>query len=149
MFGWLSAALEQRALDLLAREVGRVEHAPFGVAALAAQVVARRTFAGVEAHAHSSEPLDCVGPRSTTKRTTSSRQSPAPASSVSATWLSKESSGATTAAMPPGAQLVAESAVPFFVTTVTLPCSAASSAKLRAGDTAAQDQEIAAGSHGV
>jgi hypothetical protein len=71
-----------------------------------------------------SRPSIMAGPRSTTWRTTVSSQSPAPAVSVSCTWLSKESSGASTAAMPPWAQLVAESAAAFFVTRETWACSA-------------------------
>ena len=59
-------------------------------------------------------------------RTAASLQSPAPASSVSATWLSTESPASrnpsgSTEAMPPCAQLVFESARFFLVTTATRP----------------------------
>src|SRR3954471_8029078 len=58
-------------------------------------------------------------------RTAASSQSPAPASSVSVTWSSKESSSLVTQAMPPWATAVLESTPFRFVITATEPCWAA------------------------
>ena len=59
------------------------------------------------------------GASRTTESTTSSWHSPPPAVSVSATWLSKRSSGSTTPAIPPCAHWLDELRRSSFVTTVT------------------------------
>src|SRR5690606_35474784 len=68
------------------------------------------------------------------RRTTSSSHSPAPASRVSATWLSTESPFAlrlsgSTDAIPPCAHAVFDSSALPLVRTTTLPCFAARRAK--------------------
>src|SRR5438045_8925388 len=65
-------------------------------------------------------------------RTTSSSHRPAPASSVSRTCNSNESSSLVTQATPPWAQAVLVSAPFGFVITATDPCRDDLSAKLRA-----------------
>src|SRR5438552_5757110 len=70
------------------------------------------------------------GPSVTMVRTTFSSQSPAPASSVSRTCSSNESSSLVTHAIPPCAHAVLVSAPLRFVMTATEPCCAAFSAKL-------------------
>src|ERR1041384_6595329 len=64
-------------------------------------------------------------------RTTASSQRPPPASSVSRTCSSNESSSLVTHAIPPCAQAVFVSAPLRFVMTATDPCRAAFNAKLR------------------
>ena len=61
------------------------------------------------------------GPSPMTARTTSSAHKPAPADNVSATCRSEESSGATTLAIPPCAQLVLLSVGAFLLMTTTRP----------------------------
>src|ERR1700741_1449904 len=70
-------------------------------------------------------------PSVTIVRTTASSQSPAPASSVSRTWSSNESSSLVTQAIPPCAQAVFVSEPLRLVTTATEPCLAAFKAKLK------------------
>src|SRR5438445_5380428 len=70
------------------------------------------------------------GPSVTIVRTTASSQRPAPASSVSRTWSSNESSSLVTHAIPPCAQAVFVSGPLRLVITATEPCLAAFKAKL-------------------
>src|SRR6267378_4343152 len=71
------------------------------------------------------------GPSVTIVRTTASSHRPAPASSVSRTCNSNESSSLVTQAIPPCAQAVFVSEPLRFVITATDPCFAAFNAKLR------------------
>ena len=70
------------------------------------------------------------GPSITIVRTAASSHRPAPASSVSCTCSSNESSSLVTQAIPPCAQAVFESAPLRFVITATEPCAAAFKAKV-------------------
>src|SRR6476660_8904349 len=71
------------------------------------------------------------GPSVTIVRTTGSSHKPTPASSVSRTCSSNESSSLVTQAIPPCAQAVFVSEPLRFVMTATEPCFAAFNAKLR------------------
>jgi hypothetical protein len=110
-----ACAREQHALDLAPGRVAVVEDPPMRVAALAAEVEGGLAEAGGSVETSKSAPSlssasIIAGPRSTTRSTTSSRHRPSPATSVSCTCDANESSLSWTAAIPPCAQLVAESA---------------------------------------
>ena len=98
---------EQSALDFAAGDIFGVQNAAFGMAAFLAEVQfpARRCACGTSRSENfmpsSINSAMRAGPSSTMVRTTASLQSPAPASSVSRTCISKESSLLVTAAMPP------------------------------------------------
>jgi hypothetical protein len=91
------------------------------VRALLAEVELARRIA-IEADAEVEQALDLV-------RTVVNAELDDLAIRVSSMWVAKLSSLASTAATPPWAQLVFVSVGRFFVMTVTVPCSAANSAK--------------------
>ncbi len=124
---------EQRALDLAPGDVAGVQDAALGMSAFARQI---EFASAVRARVRRNAPRSLIssamraGPSVTIARTTSSSHSPAPASSVSCTWSSKESSlarHARDAALRPRGVRSASSRL---VTIATEPFPAALSAKV-------------------
>jgi hypothetical protein len=110
----------QRGLDGRSGRVGHMHDAPVAVAAFAREVVAERTvFVAREGNATRDQPFDRLATVLDHETRGVGSQSPAPAVRVSLMWCSIESALSSTAAMPPCAQLEAESSTCFLVISAT------------------------------